>query len=99
MPKGLRKRAAGLVSGVVISAGVLAACVFGVSRLSAVFSPEWELRQTPWADWLAWLGIPETIFVISAVVLWGKRRTTAAGILVGAVVLITHAILHAASHG
>ena len=27
------------------------------------------------------------------------RRTTAAGILIGAVMLITHAIMHAAAHG
>ena len=98
-PKGMARKAAGLASGVVISAGVLAACIFGLSMLSSRFVPEWQLNQRAWAQWLALLGIPETIFLVTAVVLWRKRRTVAAGILLGAVTLITHVIVHIATHG
>ncbi len=98
-PKDMARKAAGLASGVVISAGVLAACLFGLSRLSSVLFPEWQLSQRAWAQWLALLGIPETIFLVTAVVLWRRRRTVAAGILLGAVTLITHVIVHIATHG
>jgi len=98
-PKGMARKAAGLASGVFISGGVLAACIFGLSMLSSLFVPEWQLNQRAWAQWLALLGIPETIFLITAVVLWRKRRTVAAGILLGAVTLITHVIVHIATHG
>jgi len=99
VPKSIARSVAGLASGVVISACVLAACLFGLSRLSLVLFPEWQLNQRAWAQWLALLGMPEAIFVITAVVLWRKRRTVAAGILLGAVILIMHVIVHIATHG
>jgi hypothetical protein len=48
---------------------------------------------------LAIIGIPEAVFTVTAVVLWRKKRPMAAGILLAAMILITHMIVHMVSHG
>jgi hypothetical protein len=96
MVKDIGKKAAGIASGVVI-AGVVAIGAFGLVRLSFFFFPEWELGGVPW--WLAAIVIPEMIFVIAAVALWRKRRLMAVGILLSAATLVTHVIVHVATHG
>jgi hypothetical protein len=54
---------------------------------------------TRFVEWLAFVGIPEAVFVATAVVLWRKKRSMAAGILLAAMMLMTHAIVHAVTHG
>jgi hypothetical protein len=51
----------------------------------------------PW--WVAMIGIPEVIFIVAAVALWRKRRSIAVGILLSAVTLVAHFIVHVATHG
>jgi hypothetical protein len=45
------------------------------------------------------LVIPEGIFVIAAVRLWRKKRDLARGIVLGAVTLVVHVIVHVTTHG
>ena len=99
MLKNIGKKAAGLISGVVIAAGVLAICAFGLVRLSFLLFPGWQLQRMPWAEWMIVIVIPETIFMVTAVALWRKRRSIAAGILLSAITLITHFLVHIATHG
>jgi hypothetical protein len=53
----------------------------------------------PWAQWPAVIAIPETIFIVAALALWRKRRSMAAGIVLSAIVLFAHFIVHVATHG
>jgi hypothetical protein len=96
MVKNIGKKAVGIASGVAI-AGVVAICAFGVVRLLFHFFPAWDLGPVPW--WVAVILIPEMIFVVAAVALWRKRRLMAVGILLSAVTLVTHVIVHVATHG
>jgi hypothetical protein len=101
--KGVRLRtvgikAAGLAAGVVFSIGVLAACVFGLTRGLPYLFPEWHLAQMKWAQWLGVLGMPEAVFVTAAFVFWRKRRIVSTGILLSAITLVMHFILYVSTH-
>lgn len=95
----LGKKAAGVVLGVVFSIGVLSTCVFSLRRVSPLLFPAWHLTQMASAQFMTVLGIPETTFVIAAVALWRKRRTVSAGILLGAITLMSHFIIYVSTHG
>jgi hypothetical protein len=97
--KNIGKQAAGVVSGAVIAVGILAVSAFGLVRLSLFLFPTWDVGRVPWAQWLAVIAIPETIFIVAALALWRKRRSMAAGIVLSAIVLFTHFIVHVATHG
>jgi len=98
-PKNVGRKAAGLVSGVVISAGVLAFSILGLARLPSVLFPARNFEQLPWLGWLPVLVIPEGVFVIAALVLWRKRRDVARGIVLSGVTLAVHVIVHVTTHG
>jgi hypothetical protein len=89
----------GLALAVAFSVGVLAVCILSITRLSTFLVPEWRLAQMPWVGCMSLLGIPETIFVIVAALLWRKRKIVSAGILACAVTLATHFILYVSAHG
>lgn len=91
------KKAAWAVLGIVVAC-VLTLCAFGVLLLSFHFIPSLSVGQVPWLAWLVVIALPETIFVIAAVRLWQKRKPMAIGILLSAVVLATHFIMHIANH-
>ena len=92
------KKVARLASGVAISAGLLAVSIVGVARLlSAVISAR-TFEHLHWLGWLPILVIPEGIFAIAAFALWRKRRDIARGIVLGAVVLAVHVIVHMTTH-
>ncbi len=97
--RNVAKKAAGLTSGVVLAAGVLTSSILGLARLSPVLFPAMGFERTHWAQWLALLVIPESIFVIAAVRLWRKKRDMARGIVLGAVTLVVHVIVHVTMHG
>ena len=99
MLKNIGKKTVGMLWGVAIASGVLTICVLGLFRVAPVFFPEWQSGHAPFAEWLAIVGIPEVVFMTTAVALWGKKRSIAAGILLAAMTLITHAIFHAVTHG
>lgn len=95
--KHIRKNAAGTVSGVVIAVGVLV-CAFGLVRLSFLLFPGLGLEQVQWAELLAVIVIPETIFIVGAVALWRRRRSMAVGFVVSAVTLVAHVMVHVTTH-
>jgi hypothetical protein len=97
--KNIGKKAGGMASGIVIAVGVLAACAFGLIRLSFFLFPGWDVERVPWAQWVAVIVIPETIFIVAALALWHKRRSMATGIVLSAITLIVHFIVHVATHG
>jgi len=47
---------------------------------------------------LAVIVVPETIFIVSALALWRKRRSMAVGIVMSAVTLVAHVVVHLTSH-
>jgi cytochrome bd-type quinol oxidase subunit 2 len=89
------KKAAGVTSGIVIVLAVTSLAFVLVRQLFYAF-PAWDLGAMPW--WVAMIVIPEIIFVVTAVALWRKRRSMAAGILLSAIVLVVHFVVHAATH-
>lgn len=99
MLKNIGKKTVGMLWGVIIAGAVLTICVLGLLRLAPVFFPAWNSGHAPFVEWLAIVGIPEAVFVVTAVALWRKERYMATGVLLAAMTLITHAIVHAAIHG
>lgn len=97
--KSMGKKAAGLAWGIVISVGVLAFSVLGLTRLPRALFPARNLSQLPWLGWLPVLVIPETVFAFAAIALWSKRRNVARGILLSGVALAVHVIVHVTTHG
>lgn len=95
MGESFAKKAVGVILGIVIAAAV-AGTAFGIVHLLFRLFPAWDLGPVPW--WVAVIVIPEIIFVVAIVALWRKRRYMAEGILLSAIVLITHFILHVANH-
>lgn len=86
----------GVTSGIVMAVAVTG-FAFGLVRKLFYLYPTWDLGPMPW--WVAMIGIPEVIFIAAAVGLWRKRRSMAVGILLSAVTLVTHFIIHVATHG
>ena len=97
--KVVAKAIGGLALAVAFCIGVLAVCILSLTRVSTFLFPEWHLAQMPWAQYMSVLGMPETIFVIVAAMLWRKRKTVSAGILACAVMLGTHFLLYVSAHG
>jgi hypothetical protein len=97
MLKHIQRNAAGTLSGVVIAVGVLAGA-FGLVRLLFVLFPEPDLKRVQWAELLAVIVVPETIFIVSALALWRKRRPMAVGIVMSAVTLVAHMVVHLTTH-
>ena len=89
------KRTVGVISGIGIAI-LLGFCAVGLVHLSFHFVPWTNPERFPWIATLLLIGLPETAFIVAAVRLWRKRRPMAVGILVSAVVIGTHLIMHVA---
>jgi len=95
--KDMGKKAVGMVAGMVMATG-LGLGALGLLVLSFHLFPTWGLERTEWVHWLTVIVIPETICIIAVAVLWQKRRPVALGILVAAIAMATHVVIHVASH-
>lgn len=96
--KTISQKAAGLLTGVLVAGAFLAICVIGLVRLHpSLFAGPFS-AQAMLIEWLILLVIPETAFVIGAISLWQKRRSTAAGLLLAGMILISHVIIHVTTH-
>ncbi len=91
------KKAVGVVSGFVV-ASLLVVGAFALLILSSRLFPALGLDHLEWTHWLTVIVMPEMIFIIAAVKLWNKRRSVAAGILLSAITLITHFVIHVAAN-
>ena len=97
MLKHLRSNAAGTLAGIVIAIGVLVAA-FGLVRLLLIFFPASDLKGVESAELLAVIVVPETIFVVAAVALWRRRRSMAMGLVLSAMILVAHVVVHLTTH-
>jgi hypothetical protein len=95
MKESIGKKAVGVTSGIVIALAV-AGCAYGIVWLLFYLFPAWDLGPMPW--WLVVIVMPEIIFIVATVALWRKRRLMAVGILLSAVTLGTHFIIHVTTH-
>ena len=92
--RSLGKNTAGLISGIAIAGGVLAASWSGLEGLVLLLFPRWRTVPVPVADWLTVVAVPEAIFVVAVIALWHRRRPMAAGILLTAFTLMLHFVVH-----
>lgn len=96
MTNDLGKKTVGVLSGIGVAAGVIL-LAFGLVWLLFYLFPKWDLGPVPW--WAAVVVVPEITFIAGVVTLWRKRRPMAVGILLMAITLATHFIVHVAGHG
>jgi hypothetical protein len=71
---------------------------FGLVRLLLVIFPAPTLKGVESVQMLAVIVVPETIFVVAAVALWRKRRPMAVGLVLSAVTLVAHVVVHLTTH-
>jgi hypothetical protein len=89
------KRAAGFAAGITVGAVfIVIAVIFVHLLLQSVVAL--HSRPMPW--FLASAAIVEAIFFYAVAKQWGKRRPMAVGILLSALVLGTHVIIHVTTH-
>jgi hypothetical protein len=91
------KKAVGIASGA-ISAVMLAGCAFALLRIMDLLFPSLKIAQTEWTHWVGAIVVPEAIFIVAAIALWRKRGPVAAGILLTAVAIGLHVVIHVAMH-
>ncbi len=91
------KKTIGVASGA-LSALALAGCAFALLRLVDIVFPALNIARTEWTHWLTAILIPEAIFIAAAIVLWRKKGPVAAGILLVAVAIGLHFVVHIATH-
>jgi len=91
------KKAVGVASGA-ISAIMLAGCAFALLRIVDLLFPSLNIAKTEWTHWLAAIFLPEAIFIVAAIALWRKRGPVAAGILLTAIAIGLHFVIHVAMH-
>lgn len=90
------KKAVGVASGA-ISAVMLAGCAFALLRITDLLFPGLNIARTEWTHWLAAIFLPEAIFIVAAIALWRRRGPVAAGILLTAIALGLHFVIHVAA--
>jgi len=91
------KKAVGVASGA-ISAIMLAGCAFALLRIVDLLFPSLNIAKTEWTHWLAAIFLPEAVFLVAAIALWRKRGPVAAGILLTAIAIGLHFVIHVAMH-
>jgi hypothetical protein len=96
LPKRIAKGLLALLAGIAGAAAFLAVCVAAFSGLlhASWFDPAGQKL----ADRLLIVAVPEAVYLVGAIAMWRRRKTVALGILLSGVVLITHAIIHFATH-
>jgi hypothetical protein len=95
--KGIAKATPAVLAGVAVAGVVLSMCVLLLSSLT--HAPWFQPTMGKLADRTLFVVVPEAVYVTSAAALWQRRRPVAAGILAAGAILMTHAIVHFATHG
>jgi hypothetical protein len=94
---GIQRRAVGVLSGVVVAVALAIGALVLLRLLGSVF-PFADPEKMPRFAWLLIVVVPETIILLVAMRFWSKKRPMAVGILLSAVVLATHFVVHIATH-
>jgi hypothetical protein len=97
--KDLGTKTAGVLSGVAYAGALLFICVGGLARLAAVVCASSPLGRIPLLECSIAFALPEMSFVVTAVVLWRKHKSAAAGILLSGITLVAHLIVHFSKYG
>ena len=95
--KKMARKTTGILSGIAVAGGFLTLCVLAL--LGLMHSSWWQLGQGRLAERLLVVVIPESVYIASIVALWRQRRSVALGIVLASITLITHVIIHFATHG
>lgn len=95
--KKIGRQAVGVGCGILVAA-VVAIFAYGLHLLIFHLFPSLAMEGVPWPSWLTLIVLPEIIFIAGIVALWRKRRATAVGILIPAVVLAAHFAVHVVRH-
>jgi len=94
--KRIAKRTPAVLAGVAVAGVVLSVCVLLLSSLTRASWFEPSLRKL--ADRMLVVIVPEAVYIAGAAALWQRRRPVAAGMLAAGAILMTHAIVHFATH-
>ena len=86
----------GLLSGLGIAGVLLGLCVLGYFGLHHI--PRWRVRSDRLIDRALIFLVPEAAYALSISMLWKRRRFAALGILLAAVILLTHVLIHHVMH-
>ena len=86
-----------MLLGIAVAGTVLTVSIMVLAGL--IHAPWFASAQRKLADRILWVVVPESVYLISAAALWRRRKSVAIGILTVAVILMTHAIVHFATHG
>jgi hypothetical protein len=94
--KRIAKETLAVVSGIAGAAAFLGICV---AAFSALLHASWfDPAGQKFADRLLIVAVPEAVYLAGAAAMWRRKKTVALGILLCGVILITHAIIHFATH-
>ena len=91
------KKTPAVLLGIAVAGAVLAMCVMGLLGLLDV--ARLDAAHEKLADRMLIVVIPEAVYAVSVATLWRYRKSVALGILAAGVILMTHAIVHFATHG
>jgi len=94
----IAENAAGVLSGVIIAAGVLTLSAWGGPDLMSTAVPQWQAGHARLLELLTFVLIPESVFIVAALALWRRRRNIAVGLLLSAMTFTTHLVVHVANH-
>jgi hypothetical protein len=91
------KKAIGIAAGA-ISAVMLSGCAFALLRIMDLLFPGLNIARTEWTHWFTVIVVPEAIFIAAAIALWRRRGPVAVGILLTAIAIGLHVVIHVAMH-
>jgi hypothetical protein len=91
------KKAISFASGAV-SAFLLSLIAFGLMFLADYLFPQLGIAHKEWTHFLIAIVLPEVVFIAAAIALWRRRRPVAMGILLTAVAIGAHVLIHVVSN-
>lgn len=97
MLKQIGRHTMGVLSGAGIAGTVFMVSGAGLLRLIFLAFPSWRAQPAPVVEWLTAIALPEIVYVAAASALWRHRRFMAAGIVLSAITLIIHFVVHVAA--
>jgi hypothetical protein len=93
---GSKRTVGGLLSGLGIATILLGLCVLSYFVLLHFW--RWQLLYARLIDGALVFFVPEVAYAVGISMLWRRRRSAALGILLAAVILLTHVLVHHVTH-
>ena len=95
--RALFRTTGGVIAGAAAGAGVFLICAGGLLQVVQGLVPGWRAGSAVSAEMLTAIAVPELIFVALAMALWRRRSAVAAGVVLAAITLMIHFVVHVAS--